>query len=55
MEAQYHLKLRPGTNVAIINALAHVVVTEGLTDDEFAHARCEVDSYERWKEFVARP
>jgi formate dehydrogenase major subunit len=55
VEAQYHLKLRPGTNVAILTALAHVVVTEGLADDEFARARCEVDSYEMWKEFVARP
>ncbi len=55
VEAQHHLQLRPGTNVALINALAHVVVTEGLTDDAFARARCEVDSYEQWKEFVARP
>ena len=55
VEAQYHLKLMPGTNVALINALAHVVVTEGLADDEFALARCEVDSYEQWKEFVGRP
>src|SRR5207247_5048869 len=55
VEAQYHLKLMPGTNVALINALAHVVVTEGLADDEFARARCEVDSYEQWKEFVGRP
>ena len=55
VEAQYHLKLRPGTNVAILTALAHVVVTEGLANDEFVRARCEVDSYEQWKEFVARP
>ena len=55
VEAQYHLKLRPGTNVAIVNALAHVVVTEGLANEEFARARCEVDSYEQWKEFVSRP
>ena len=31
VEADYHLQLRPGTNVALFNALAHVVVTEGLT------------------------
>src|SRR5262245_38919762 len=29
VEASYHLKLRPGTNVALINSMAHVVVTEG--------------------------
>jgi formate dehydrogenase major subunit len=45
----------PGTNVALINALAHVVVTEGWADEEFALARCEVDSWEQWKAFVARP
>jgi len=55
VEADYHLKLRPGTNVALLTALAHVVVTEGLVDEEFARARCEVDSFELWKEFVARP
>ena len=29
---RYHLPLRPGTNVAVLTALAHVVVTEGLVD-----------------------
>ncbi len=53
--ADYHLQLRPGTNVAIINALAHVIVTEGLTREDYIAARCESDSYRRWKEFVADP
>jgi formate dehydrogenase major subunit len=53
--ADAHLQLRPGTNVALMNALAHVVVTEGLANDAFAEARCEVDSYRRWKAFVAEP
>ena len=35
VEAAYHLQLRPGTNVAVVNAIAHVVVTEGLHDEEF--------------------
>jgi formate dehydrogenase major subunit len=55
VEADYHLQLRPGTNVAVINALAHVVVTEGLTRDDYISARCEPDSYRRWKEFIAQP
>jgi formate dehydrogenase major subunit len=55
VQADYHLKLRPGTNVALITALAHVVVTEGLTNDAFVAERCEMPSYEQWKEFVARP
>jgi formate dehydrogenase major subunit len=55
VEADVHLQLRPGTNVAMINALAHVVVTEGLADDAFAEERCEIDSWHRWKAFVAEP
>ena len=35
VEADYHLQLRPGTNVALINALAHVVVTEGWRDEAY--------------------
>jgi formate dehydrogenase major subunit len=53
IDAAAHLQLLPGTNVALINAMAHVVVTEGLADDTFAEARCEVDSYRRWKAFVS--
>ena len=33
VEAAYHLALRPGTNVAVLTALAHVIVTEGLVDE----------------------
>jgi formate dehydrogenase major subunit len=55
VQADYHLKLRPGTNVALITALAHVVVTEGLANDAFVAERCEMPSYEQWKEFVSRP
>ncbi|BBA32282.1 NAD-dependent formate dehydrogenase subunit alpha [Methylocaldum marinum] len=53
VKADYHLKLRPGTNVALINALAHAVVTEGLANDAFAMERCEPASYEKWKSFVS--
>ena len=53
IEAQYHLPLAPGTNVAMINAMAHVVVTEGLTATDFVAERCE--GYEEWAEFIARP
>ncbi len=53
IEASFHLQLKPGTNVALLNAIAHVVVTEGLVREDFVRARCEVDSYERWKAFVA--
>ncbi|MBP2323071.1 formate dehydrogenase major subunit [Kibdelosporangium banguiense] len=53
VEAQYHLQLQPGTNVAIVNALAHVVVTEDLVAKDFVAERCE--GYEEWAEFIARP
>ncbi|MFF3495519.1 formate dehydrogenase subunit alpha [Streptomyces sp. NPDC002795] len=53
IEARHHLQLRPSTNVAVVNAMAHVVVTEGLTDADFVADRCE--GYEEWAEFVARP
>jgi len=54
-EASHHLQLRPGTNVAVINALAHVVVTEGLAKDEYVRARCDLAEYERWKQFIVEP
>ncbi len=53
IQAEQHLQLRPGTNVALINSLAHVVVTEGLVKDDFVRERCEVDSFEKWRAFVA--
>src|ERR1700676_5171301 len=40
VKADYHLPLLPGTNVAMINALAHVVVTEGLVKEDFVKERC---------------
>ena len=55
IEAAQHLQLRPGTNVAVINALAHVIVTEGLTKDDYALERCETKSYQEWKAFIADP
>ena len=46
VEATHHLPLLPGSNVAFINAMAHVIVTEGLHDEEFLRERCEdVDDY----------
>ncbi len=55
VQADFHLKLRPGTNVAIANALAHVIVTEGLVDEDFVAARCEADSFRLWRDFIIRP
>ncbi len=54
VKAVHHLQLRPGTNVALVNALAHVIVTEGLLDDAFIAARCEPRAFEQWRAFVAQ-
>jgi formate dehydrogenase major subunit len=53
IEAQHHLQLQPGTNVAVVNAFAHVIVTEGLVDQDFVASRCE--GYDEWAEFIAQP
>ena len=53
VEADYHLPLRPGTNVAVINAMAHVVVTEDLVDHAYVQERCDPAAFARWGAFVA--
>jgi formate dehydrogenase major subunit len=53
VEAAYHLPLLPGTNVAILTALAHVVVTEGLVNEQFVRERCDWDEFSDWAAFVA--
>jgi formate dehydrogenase major subunit len=55
IEAAYHLPLRPGTNVALLNALAHVVVSEGLVNEPFVRQRCEADAFADWAQFILRP
>jgi len=53
IKADHHLALRPGSNVAFINAMAHVIVTEGLEDTAFIEARCETEPYLQWREFIS--
>ncbi len=55
VETSYLLKLKPGTNVALLNALAHVIVNEGLADEAFVALRCEPEAFFRWKAFVGDP
>jgi formate dehydrogenase major subunit len=54
VEAAYHLPLLPGTNVAVLAALAHVIVTEGLADEAFIRERCDWAEYQHWASFVAQ-
>jgi formate dehydrogenase major subunit len=51
--ADYHLPLRPGTNVAVLTAMAHVIVTEGLVDEAFVRERCDGDEFRDWADFVS--
>ena len=53
VKADFHLKLKPGTNVAIINAMAHVIATEKLMDKKFIESRCEDEAYNYWLDFVS--
>ena len=53
VEAAHHLPLRPGTNVAVLTALAHVIVTEGLVNEAFVRANCDLAEFNRWAAFVA--
>ena len=39
--ADIHLQLRPGTDVWLLNAMAHVIINEGLTADDFIRDHCE--------------
>lgn len=55
IRAERHLKLKPGSNVALITSMAHVVVTEDLVKEDFVRERCEWHSFEQWRDFVARP
>jgi formate dehydrogenase major subunit len=55
IRAAQHLALRPGTNVAVLTAMAHVIVTEGLADKDFIRERCDADEYQDWADFVSDP
>tara|TARA_R110002096_G_scaffold174994_1_gene350759 strand:- start:431 stop:991 length:561 start_codon:yes stop_codon:yes gene_type:complete len=55
IKADYHLPLLPGNNVAVINALAHVIVEEGLEDTDYVAARCEDQAYDAWRKFIRDP
>ena len=55
VEASHHLPLLPGTNVAMINALAHTVATENLIDWDFVNERCDLTAFKKWEAFIKQP
>ena len=54
IEADHHLPLRPGTNVAVLTAMAHVIVSENLANEAFIRERCDWDEYRHWADFVGQ-
>ena len=51
-QAEVHLALRPGTNVLVLNSVAHVIVRERLYNEAFVQARCDGDDFELWMDLV---
>ncbi len=54
VRAAHHLQLLPGSNVAFVNAMAHVIVTEGLADEAFINERCDIEAWQQWSDFIRR-
>jgi formate dehydrogenase major subunit len=48
--ATYHLQLKPGTNVALLNMMLYYIISEGLEDKNFIESRTE--GYEDFKQQV---
>ena len=55
IQADYHLPLLPGTNVPMINALAHVIISEDLVAEDYVRERCDTDSFDAWKAMILKP
>jgi formate dehydrogenase major subunit len=53
VKADYYLPIKPGTNVALINAISHVIVTEGLVNEAYVAERCEPADFAAWRKFIA--
>ena len=51
--AEVFVRQRPGTDVALLNGLMHVILAEGLADEAFIAARMEPESYQLLKTVVA--
>lgn len=46
--AEVFLRLRPGTDIALLNGIAHVIVNERLQNEEFI--RDKTSGFEQWKQ-----
>lgn len=50
--AKYHLRPLPGTNVILLNAMAHTILKESLIKDKFIKERCNIESFNFWRNFI---
>ena len=50
--ATYHLQLKPGTNVALLNMMLYYIITENVVDQGFVDSRCE--GYEEFREEILK-
>ncbi len=50
--ARYHLRPLPGTNVILLNAMAHYILKENLIKKDFIEKRCDEESFRLWKDFI---
>ncbi len=48
--SEIFLRLKPGTDVALLNGMAHVILKEGLHNDEFINERTE--GFDEWKKSI---
>lgn len=48
--SEIFLQLKPGTDIALLNGMAHVIFKEGLQNEEFIKERTE--GFEEWKKSV---
>jgi formate dehydrogenase major subunit len=52
VKAAHHLQLKPSTNVAVVNAISHVIVSEGLENRAYIDERCDPVEFARWVAFI---
>ena len=50
--ASYHLRPLPGTNVILLNSMAHHILKENLIKKDFIGSRCDEESFKLWADFI---
>ena len=53
IKAEHHLPVRPGTNVTVLNSMAHVILTENLHSEDYILERCDQNEFNEWVSFIS--